>query len=440
MADTEYLDNERKLLWEEINRIKNDELRPLQEKIKEIAQSIPEDVKEFKSAKHSIDKLKSAFKDYKTQYEEITQKCEEAQKNAETISDTYKNIQDIKNSLEETNKDILQQAEVIKRAIDKNLDLPAKIETVINSMDSWNANYKTANKQAQEIKQKYIEIFGGNDTDEDGNQVEVNGLVDELNNAYNTLQEKMNSLEEKVQSKYNNQISQWNETYTSLKEKVEKLLPSAMSAGLAYAFIEKREREQNEQEASSRTFFGAIIALVVVSLLPVLLNLCLLRETIASNIGETVKILGNLIWAMLPIYIPILWVAIFSNRRINLSKKLIEEYSHKEAIAKTYEGLSNQIQKLDDDDISKELRNKLIENTLQASSENPSKYITNYNKCDNPILELLSNKNLIKIISSDNFDTIWERIGCCLKACKNIEQHNEYQKKSNEQEKEDVEQ
>ena len=63
MADIEYLDNERKLLWKEINRIKNDELIPLQEKIKEIAQSIPEDIKEFKSAKHSIDVLKSAFKD-----------------------------------------------------------------------------------------------------------------------------------------------------------------------------------------------------------------------------------------------------------------------------------------------------------------------------------------------------------------------------------------
>ena len=86
------------------------------------------------------------------------------------------------------------------------------------------------------------------------------------------------------------------------------------------------------------------------------------------------------------------------------------------------------------------MKNILIENTLQASSENPSKYITNYNKCDNPLLELLSNKNLLKIINSDNFDTIWKRIGCCLQACKNIEQHNEYAKKSNEQEKEDVEQ
>ncbi|MBR3675822.1 MAG: hypothetical protein IKN71_01650 [Alphaproteobacteria bacterium] len=213
-----------------------------------------------------------------------------------------------------------------------------------------------------------------------------------------------------------------------------------MSAGLAYAFIEKREREQNEQKASSRTFFRAIIALVVVSLLPVLLNLCLIRQTISSNIGETVKVLGNLIWAMLPIYIPILWVAIFSNRRINLSKKLIEEYSHKEAIAKTYEGLSNQIQKLDDDDISKELRNRLIDNTLQASSENPSKYITDYNKCDNPLLELLSNKNLLKIISSDNFDTIWERIGCCIKTAKELKENREYSVKSREQDKDDMEQ
>lgn len=78
-------------------------------------------------------------------------------------------------------------------------------------------------------------------------------------------------------------------------------------------------------------------------------------------------------------------------------------------IAKTYEGLASQIQKLNNDEISIELRNKLIENTLNASSDNPSKYITNYNKCDNPITEILNNKNFLNIIKSDDFDTYLER-------------------------------
>lgn len=54
--------------------------------------------------------------------------------------------------------------------------------------------------------------------------------------------------------------------------------------------------------------------------------------------------------------------------------------------------------------------NKLIENTLNASADNPSKYITNYNTCDNPVMELLNNKNLSKIVNSSNFDTWFDRI------------------------------
>ena len=45
---------------------------------------------------------------------------------------------------------------------------------------------------------------------------------------YNTLQEKMNSLEEKVQSKYNNQISQWNETYIKNQLKEDQLADQLM--------------------------------------------------------------------------------------------------------------------------------------------------------------------------------------------------------------------
>ena len=402
MADIEYLDNERKLLWEELNKIK--------ESVKNLSSSIPQDISELKSYKSSIEKLKSAFKQYKEQYEDITKKCEDAPKKSTNIDDIYKDIQEIQADLTKINQDIIQKAETIKKAIDNNLDLPTSIEKTINSIDTWNANYKQATKQAQEIKQTYIEVFGGKITDENGDTQVVSGLVDELNSAYNDLQLRLKSLENSAKESYQNSIQKWDAEYGELKDRIEKLLPGAMSAGLAYAFIDKGKQEQEERKKAAWAFYLAIVALVVVSILPVLLNLSLLKQTAEISIKETVKILFNLTWAMLPIYVPILWVAIFANKRMNLSKKLIEEYSHKEAIAKTYEGLASQIQKLPNDALSRELGNKLIENTLNASADNPSKYITNYNTCDNPVMELLNNKNLSKIVNSSNFDTWFDRI------------------------------
>lgn len=320
MADIEYLENERKLLWQEINNIKDNELKPLRERIRGIANTIPEDIREFKSAKHSIDLLKVAFKEYKNQYEDITKKCDEAQKQADIIGTSYKDIEKIRHSLNEINQDIIQQAEIIKKAIEKNLDLPTKIGNTIDAMDAWNANYKVASKQTQEIKQKYIEIFGGESADEDGNTLEVTGLVNELNSSYKELQDKMSSLENKIQTQYDTKIEEWNTIYSALKNKIEELLPGSMSAGLAYAFIEKREREQNERRNAAWAFYLAIISLVIISFIPVFINFRLLTQSDGLNLKENINTLGKMVWMMFPIYVPILWVAIFANKRINLSK------------------------------------------------------------------------------------------------------------------------
>jgi hypothetical protein len=410
MTDIEFLENERKLLWEEVNKIKKEDLPFLRESLKQLSSSIPQDVSDLKSYKSSIEKLKSAFRQYREQYEDITKKCAEALTKSTTIDDIYKDVQEIQTDLNKINQDIIQKAETIKKAIDNNLDLPASIENTINSIDTWNANYKQATKQAQEIKQAYIEVFGGKITDEKGNTQVVSGFVDELNDAYNDLQIQLKSLETSTKENYHDSIQKWNVEYAELKDKIEKLLPGAMSAGLAYAFIDKGEQEQKERKNSATTFYIAIGVLIVVSMLPVFINLSLLRQTAENSIEEAVKILLNLTWAMLPIYIPILWVAIFANKSMNLSKKLIEEYSHKEAMAKTYEGLASQIQKLPDDALSRELGNKLIENTLNASADNPSRHITNYNTCDNPVMELLNNKNLYKIVNSGNFETFFNKV------------------------------
>lgn len=84
-----------------------------------------------------------------------------------------------------------------------------------------------------------------------------------------------------------------------------------------------------------------------------------------------------------------MWVAYSADKRIKLSKRLIEEYSHKEVLSKTFEGLSKQINDIEDTEISLELRSRLLYNILEVSSENPGKLISDYNKSDHPLMDAL---------------------------------------------------
>ncbi len=90
-----------------------------------------------------------------------------------------------------------------------------------------------------------------------------------------------------------------------------------------------------------------------------------------------------------PLYIPVLWLAYSANKSLKLSKRLIEEYTHKEVLSKTFEGLSQQIENIEDKDISSDLRTKLLYNIIEVNSENPGKLITDYNKSDHPLMDAL---------------------------------------------------
>jgi hypothetical protein len=105
--------------------------------------------------------------------------------------------------------------------------------------------------------------------------------------------------------------------------------------------------------------------------------------------------LPRLVLSIVPIYVPPLWVAYSSNKSMKLSKRLIEEYEHKEVLNKTFEGLSNQIKNIKDRDESQTLMNRLLSNMLYASAENPGKLITDYNKSDHPIMDILDKSVLL---------------------------------------------
>jgi len=124
-----------------------------------------------------------------------------------------------------------------------------------------------------------------------------------------------------------------------------------------------------------------------ISLIPVSVDIYQLTQGV--DLFKIIADTPKLVLSILPLYFPVLWMAFKANKQINLSKRLIEEYTHKEVLSRTVEGLSTQIDNINDDSISAELRVRLLHNILEISSENPGKLISNYNKADNPVMDAL---------------------------------------------------
>ncbi|MNL23214.1 hypothetical protein D3C87_1445900 [compost metagenome] len=108
-----------------------------------------------------------------------------------------------------------------------------------------------------------------------------------------------------------------------------------------------------------------------------------------KTIQDIAALSPNVFLAMLPIYIPCLWVAYSSDKKAKLSKRLAEEYAHKASLSKTFEGISRQVGKIADSTLSADLESKLLYNLIQVSAENPGKLISDYDKSDHPLYEAL---------------------------------------------------
>jgi hypothetical protein len=176
-----------------------------------------------------------------------------------------------------------------------------------------------------------------------------------------------------------------------LKHKVAALLPNAMTAGLSHAYQEKRVTEEAEKQKAARSFSWAIFLLSATSIIPVAVSLYNLDKGI--SLDQVIQKLPNLALGILPLYVPLFWLAMSANKRVKLAKRLIEEYAHKEALSKTFEGLSTQISSMEDDVVAKDLRARLLYNMVNLSAENPGSLIPDFNESDNPLFEAL-NKSL----------------------------------------------
>lgn len=311
---------------------------------------------------------------------------------------------------------ISEKAAEFNSYLEQSKDLPISLESTKELMveckkstDSMQSLLNHAIKKKAEIDELYNDIYGEDISNSEGSVEHTSGKKDELDSAYSGLQkdltqikgviksviEEINAgyreLHDEKLSDFDKLLGDSDSRFKAVDEQLTGLLPGGMAAGLSAAYDDKKNDEIDSLKSFDTAFRWAIGGMVAISCIPLGIDVYLVFGK-EIDLLKVLKDTPTLLFAILPLYFPVLWLAHSSNKKSNLSKRLIEEYTHKSVLGKTYSGLSNQIENLQQHgDVKAELRTKLLFNILQVSAENPGKLITNYSKSDHPIMDALEN-------------------------------------------------
>lgn len=431
--DKTEFNKEKEYIWKRLSEL-TQELngKANSEDLKNLAMSVPESLKDAtqssrktseyrnkaQKAKDDAEQAKSIIDNLKSDSESAYERISEIDGSSDRI---YARLQSLQANADTKYEDLITAYDESTETIGKikviSQEHDALVETV-NSIhdykeecDSNHGKIKTLLSQAAALKREidnvHDEIFGYESADESSETTtRVEGLRDKLNKSYKELRSELsklsvdieehksktndilNKLKSDAELKYEEYVSYCNDSYNDTLHKINKLLPQAMTAGLASAYNDKIETEIVEQKKHEASFNRSILYLFLISLLPFAVNAYRLFGS-GDDLIVIIKDTPYLLSAMLPLYIPVLWLAYTTNKSYKLSKRLIEEYTHKGVVSKTFEGLSHQIDELKDQEISEELRIKLLFNIVSVNTENPGKLISNYDKSDHPLMDAL---------------------------------------------------
>lgn len=412
----DYLEEERNKMWGRViglERLTKDLEKEIQKKASD---SEKEAIQSSKKAAEFKNKTEQRFIEstlivsrINSELESIQKFKEDITKSRDEVSIQKSDIIEIKERLLESETEYQEKLEnldsriiTIDEFLEKYPDLETNIEEVDEYISKIEENLEKSgvsllalNKRKKEIDDLHLGIFGYVQKSE-GNveTLKVKGLKDELDSVYVKLSndiieasENIDQIKTSYSTNYKEFEKDHKDKYNAITEEIANLLPNALTAGLSAAFSSKKEDEVESSKILLNRFSQGIYLLIGVSFIPFILSAIFIYQGV--SLEETIIRIPRLVLAIIPMYIPVLWFTYSANKKLNLSKRLIEEYAHKEVLSKTYEGFSKQIEGIADNKQSEELKFRLLANFLQASSENPGKLISNYEASDHPIMEAL---------------------------------------------------
>lgn len=398
MVTVEYLESERKKIWQSITDIKDSvdkKTTDYEADAKQASRKASEFRNKCETTKNEINTLLEEIKELRNSCEESEREIKKLAQDSTAAKVLAEEIKTIHNNLISRNKVLDENIAALEELFENYSSFADKIqalEDIHKRSDDFSAKIEASYNQLQarkkEIDQLYYEIVGYKSIDPDTNEEsEVKGLKHDLEYSFTEIKAGFSKFSEDKKKEFSDKLATWSGEYQTALQKIQSLLPHALTTGLSYAYSEKKEAEIKEGLALDKVFKRYVKGLVAVSLIP--FGVSVYQLFAGTSLEGVILQMPRLVLSILPLYIPILWVAYSANRKTNLSKRLVEEYTHKEVISKTFEGLAQQIHDLDDKEISADLKTRLLYNILEVSSENPGKLISNYDKSDHPLMDAL---------------------------------------------------
>lgn len=391
----------------------------IEELTQDFEKRTPEHEKDAKQASKKAAEFRNRAEERRQEVEEIHSATNSLLEEIIVLRDSISTIKDAATATNQSLNQALSEAEEVKNRLAADADaFDARVEKVDNVFDEHphfeddltrlndflrdagatlekiNQIQSNAANKKSDIDKLHQQILGFDDEDEDGEPIHIEGLKDELEGQFDKLSadlknssNQLKEIQKSAKSDYDTLIEEWRGNYESVYAEIDRLLPAAMTAGLSTAFFEKRVQEEEESKKLEKAFQYSVYGLIAISIVPATASLVFLGQ--GQEFEEVLLKMPRILLACLPIYIPVTWLAYSANKKLNLSKRLKEEYAHKEALSKTFEGLAKQIERVPDKDSSEKLRAKLLYDFLLASAENPGKLIQGYDKSDHPIMEAI---------------------------------------------------
>jgi len=159
--------------------------------------------------------------------------------------------------------------------------------------------------------------------------------------------------------------------YEAIFHKIEGLLPGANSAGLASAYGNLAEKFTGPIKSYTGTFYVSLGLLLLIAFLTSTENIEIWPKLSVDfiEVNDWNMALRGLLYK-LPFIGPLIWLAMFSSARRSQYERLQQEYSHKEALARSYESYKKELKDIGQG--SEEMLKALISRAIETISFNAS--------------------------------------------------------------------
>lgn len=182
---------------------------------------------------------------------------------------------------------------------------------------------------------------------------ETNNKIQELNNTKQEYEKKFDFLKQEYEKEF--------EKYKKTREEVESHRKILSATGLAGAYSKERKNLKNIIILCTCGFLFIIMGIIFIGGNSVIKN--------STDLHSIDNILHSLLRTV-PFILPLIWLALYVNKRRSEYHRLEQEYAHKAILAKLYLSYKEQIEELQTDD--PELLKKLMSSTIDSIAYNPS--------------------------------------------------------------------